>query len=248
MNHLQMNDTKTEFITFGTPHLLSKKNLDSITIGGTTVSCSKTIKFLGAFLDETSSFKQHVAAHAKLALCGIHLIKNVRKYLTMATTKMLMCTLVLSQLDCVNSILTNTSLTTIKLYQKIQNQAAQIIYKKTKWTSATSSMKQLHWLPIRYRCHFKCLTIVYKTLHGMGPAYLSGRLKIKNNTRNTWLTSSTTLYLEVPFNKKRSVADRGFSYMAAQHWNALPNHIKIASNLQQFNKIIKNIFLQYSYN
>ena len=51
MNHLQMNDTKTEFITFGTTHLLSKKNLDSITIGGTAVNCSKTIKFLGAFLD-----------------------------------------------------------------------------------------------------------------------------------------------------------------------------------------------------
>ena len=103
MNDLQMNDTKTEFISFGTPHLLSKKNLDSITIGGTTVSCLKTIKFLGAFLDETLSFKHHVAAHAKLALYGIHLIKNIRKYLTMATTKMLMCTLVLSQLDCVNS-------------------------------------------------------------------------------------------------------------------------------------------------
>ena len=27
MNHLQMNDTKTEFITFGTPQLLSKKTL-----------------------------------------------------------------------------------------------------------------------------------------------------------------------------------------------------------------------------
>ena len=63
MNHLQMNDTKTEFITFGTPpHLLSKKDLDSITVGGTTVSCSKTVKFLGAFLDETLSFRQHVAA------------------------------------------------------------------------------------------------------------------------------------------------------------------------------------------
>ena len=181
----KLNNTKTEFITFGTPHLLSKKNLESITVGGTTVSCSQTIKFLGTFLGETLSFKQHVAAHAKLALYGIHLIKNVRKYLTMATTKMLMCTLVLSQLDCVNSILTNTSLTTTKPYEKIQNQAAQIIYKKTKWTSATSSMKQLHWLPIRYRCHFKLLTIGYKTLHGMGPAYLSDRLKIKNNIRNT---------------------------------------------------------------
>ena len=119
-----MNDTKTEFITFGTTHMLSKKNFDSITIGGTTVNCSKTIKFPGALLDETLSFEQHVAAHAKLALYGIHLIKNVRKYLTMATTKMLMCTLVLSQLDCINSILTNTSLTTTKPYQKIQNQAA----------------------------------------------------------------------------------------------------------------------------
>lgn len=87
MNHLQMNDTKTKFITFGTTHLLSKKNLDSITFGGTTVNCSKTIKFLGTLLDETLSFKQHVAAHAKLALYGIHLIKNVSKYLTMATTK-----------------------------------------------------------------------------------------------------------------------------------------------------------------
>ena len=62
MNHLKMNDTKTEFITFGTPCLLSKKDLDSITVGGTTVSCSKAVKFLGAFLDETLSFKQHMAA------------------------------------------------------------------------------------------------------------------------------------------------------------------------------------------
>ena len=121
MNHLQMNDTKTEFITFGTTHLLNKKNLDSITIGDTTVNSTKTVKFLGVLLDETLSFKQHVAAHAKSTLYGIHLIKNVRKYLTMATTKMLMCTLVLSQLDCINSILTNTCLTTTKPYQKFRN-------------------------------------------------------------------------------------------------------------------------------
>ena len=102
MNHLQMNDTKTELITFGTTHLLNKKNLDSITFGDTTVKSSKMIKFLGVHLDETLSFKQHVATRAKSALYGIHLIKNVRKYLTMATTKMLMCTLVLSQLDYIN--------------------------------------------------------------------------------------------------------------------------------------------------
>ena len=109
-------------------------------------------------------------------------------------------------------------------------------------------MKQLHWLPIRYRCHFKLLTIVYKTLHGMGPAYLRNRLKVKNITRNTQLTSCSTLYLEVPFNKRRTVADRGFSYMAAQHWNVLPNHIKTAINLQQFKKLLKTYFFNIVYN
>ena len=161
---------------------------------------------------------------------------------------MLMCALVLSQLECINSILLNTSLTTTKPYQKIQNQAAQIIYKKTKWTSATSCMKQLHWLPIRYRNHFKLLTIVYKTLLGMGTTYLRKKLKIKNNIRNTQLSSSTTLYLDVPFNKKRCVADRGFSYMTAQHWNAFPHHIKRANILQQFIKLLKTHFFNIVYN
>ena len=130
MNHLQMNDTKTEFITFGKSHLLIKKYLDSITFGDTTVNGSKTIKFLGVLLDETLSFKQHVEACTKSALYEIHLIKNVRKYLTMATTKMLMCTLVLSQLDCINSILTNTSLTTTKAYQKFRTKLQELSIKR----------------------------------------------------------------------------------------------------------------------
>ena len=116
--------------------------------------------------------------------------------------------------------------------------------KKTKWTSATSCMKQLHWLPIRYRSHFKLLTIVYKTLHGMGPTYIRNRLKIKNNIRNMWLSSSTTLYLDVTLNKKRSVSDRGFSYMAAQHWNVLPDHIKRANkNYSNSKNYWKHIFI-----
>ena len=118
---------------------------------------------------------------------------------------------------------------------------------KTKRISAASSMKDLHWLPTRYRCCFKLLTIVYKSVHGVGPAYLSDRLKITKNTRNTSLAQSTTLYLVVPFNKTRRVADRGFCYVAVQHWNALANYIHIASNLQEFQKLSKTYFFNIVY-
>ena len=36
--------------------------------------------------------------------------------------------------------------------------------------------------------------------------------------------------------------------MAAQQWNALPNHSKTASNLQQFKKLLKTYFFNIVYN
>ena len=85
-----MDDTKTD-ITFGTAHLLNKKTLDSITFGDTTVKSSKTIKFLGVLLDDTLSFKQHVAPRAKSALWNTS-YQKCKEISDNGTTKMLMCT------------------------------------------------------------------------------------------------------------------------------------------------------------
>ena len=162
------------------------------------------VKFLNVIKDKTLSFRKHVAAKAKSALYGIHLIKSIQTYLTLDTTKMLMCALVLSQLDYINSILTNTPLSATTSDQKVQNQAAQIVYIGTKWNIATSCMKSPHLLPIRYRSHCKLLTFGNKTLHGMGPMYLSNRPKIKNNIRHRRQSTPTTLPLDIPFNRKKN--------------------------------------------
>ena len=41
---------------------------------------------------------------------------------------------------------------------------------------------------------------------------------------------------------QQEVLQIGFSYMAAQHWNPLLDHIKKANNLQQFKKLLKTHF------
>ena len=58
------------------------------------------------------------------------LIHNISKYINIGTTKMLLCTLVLSQLDYVNSILLKSPIATTKPYQTTQNIAAKLAYKK----------------------------------------------------------------------------------------------------------------------
>ena len=90
---------------------------------------------------------------------------------------MLLSTLVLSHLDYVNSILSMAPTTTIKPYQKIQNSAARVAYKKSKRDYAHMCLHELHWLPIKYRCTFKLLTIAYNTLHGNAPQYLKEKLQ-----------------------------------------------------------------------
>ena len=89
---------------------------------------------------------------------------------------MLLCSLVLSQLDYLNSVLTDLPKATLRPYNYIQRYAARLACNKTKRDSAQDYMKILHWLPIEFRTKFKLLTIVFKTLQGNGPSYLQRKL------------------------------------------------------------------------
>ena len=147
---------------------------------------------------------------------------------------MLLSTLVLSQLDYVNSILTRALITTTKPYQKIQNFAARVAFKKSNREDAYICLRELHLLPINTEATFKLFTIVYNTLHGNGPQYLVEKLQQKFPRLTRKSTSSGTT-LDIPFNRKKSLADRGFSYAAAVYWNDLPDHIRTAEDIKNSN-------------
>ena len=116
---------------------------------------------------------------------------------------MLLCTLVLSQLDYVNSILSRALTSTIKPYQAIQNFAARVAHKKSKKDDVHTCLQELHWLPIKYRTAFKLLTIVYNTLQREAPQYLQEKLKQKLFPRCTRQSASAGITLDVPFNRKK---------------------------------------------
>ena len=86
-------------------------------------------------------------------------------------------------------------------------------------------MKILHWLPIEFRTKFKLLTIVFKTLQGNGPRYLKTKLNTMTYWRTTRRSTTKGITLKVPFNKKKTYGDCGFTYTAATHWNMLPEYI-----------------------
>ena len=89
---------------------------------------------------------------------------------------MLLCTLVLSQLDYVNPILSRTLKTIIKPYQRVQNFAARVAYRKSRREDVYMCLQQLHLLAVKCRTMFKLLTITYNAVHGKAPHYLKEKL------------------------------------------------------------------------
>ena len=215
-NQLKMNDAKTEFIVIETLNSLQKNTLDNNEIGNTKIHQSSQIKFLGVFLDEKLSFKDHIQNRSKKASYNLRLISNICKYIDIDSKKILISTLVLSQLDYVNSILSRTPKTIIKPCQTVQNFAAKVAYKKSRREDVCVCLKHLHWLPVKYRTIFKLLTITYNAVHGKAPHYLKEKIKQKYYHRTTRQSTSTGITLDIPLNRKKSFADRGFSYSAAK--------------------------------
>ena len=44
-------------------------------------------------------------------------------------------------------------------------------------------LHDLHWLPVKYRVHFKMLLLTFKALNGMAPASISDLINVKKHAR-----------------------------------------------------------------
>ena len=88
----------------------------------------------------------------------------------------------------------------------------------------TPVLKKLHWLTIDLRIEFKILTVTYKTLHGLAPAYIKDLLQIYHVARD--LRSSNKNLLAVPAFNINSYGRLPFTVSAPLFWNSLPQHIR----------------------
>ena len=94
---------------------------------------------------------------------------RIRQYLTPEVAVLAVNALVSSHLDYCNSLFRALSCFNLHKLQSIQNTLARIVTNHRKYAHVTPILKQLHWLPVKYRCMFKTATLVYKFLHSGSP-------------------------------------------------------------------------------
>ena len=92
--------------------------------------------------------------------------------------------------------------------QRVQNAAARLRTLSRQYDHITPVLKELHWLPVRYRIHFKLLLLTFKALNGMAPAYISDLINVRRHTCYSLRSNIGTILLHPAGKMKKYFGDK----------------------------------------
>ena len=149
-NKLNLNPDKTEFIVFGAKDRYKwlSDSFPVIILGNclppTDSACSLDVLF-----DAKFCFTKHVNSVINSCFISLRDLHCIRRFLSVDTSVVIANALASSRLDYCNSLLRSLSSENAIRLQYVQNALARFVTGASKFTYITSSLKTLHWLPIR---------------------------------------------------------------------------------------------------
>ena len=96
----------------------------------------------------------------------------MKKYLDRDSLESVIHAFVSCRLDYCNSLLYGINKSHLDKLQRLKNCAARLVTGTHKYDHITPVLKELHWLPVRFRIHYTILLLCFKCFYGIDPSYL----------------------------------------------------------------------------
>ena len=247
-DRLMINDDKTELILIGSRQQFGKINdVCNISVGDYDIYPSSCVRNLGAWFDNKLSMSTHVTKICNAPFYDLHNIRRIKKYLSRDSLLTLIHAFITSRLDYCNGLLYGLPNTQIVKLQRVQNAAARLVLRLSKYSHISPALYQLHWLPVRHRVHFKILILTFKAIHGLAPKYIIELINIKPRSIYN-LRSNQSLLLDPPKGKMLvTLGDRSFSAAAPYLWNSLPAELRDIQSLAVFKCKLKTYLFRAAF-
>ena len=104
--------------------------------------------------------------------------------LIMNCAKRIACSLVGCRFDYASATLLGVSGNNLKRLQCFQNTLACVVARQCDCISIISLLKELHWLPVKWRIEYKVATMIYKQFEFNEPMYLQTIITSKVRRRS----------------------------------------------------------------
>ena len=209
-NVVMLNDAKTDILVVGPKAL--RHHLHPILTSLLVKPC-EDVKNVGVTLDADLNFQKHI--YLTLQRSAFYHLRNISRVcgvlFLLQDSEKLVHSFISSRLVYCSALYAGLTKQMLNKLQLIQNAAARILTRTSKFTHITPIPKSLHWLPVKQIIEFKILLLVFKSLNGLAPPYISDMISFYDPTR--YLRSSSKRLLTTP-RMNANAAHGAFSYCA----------------------------------
>ena len=247
-NHLLLNESKTEAIVFRSAAVRVTSVESTVDDCGAVVPLLPTIRDFGVILDNGLDMSAQVSNACRGAYFHLFRIAKIRKCLNTAACKTLVHSLVTSRIDYGKQVLYGISDRLLHRLDMVQRSAARVVLRIRHGDrqSMTAALKQLHWLPVKWRVEYKLLVLVFRALHDQTLAYLASLITPYVPSRA--LRSAGQALLTVPRHNLERYGRRSFSCAGPTLWNALLEDIRMTVNINAFKAQLKTHYFKVAFN
>ena len=201
-----------------------------LSIDNVPVEQVPSVKSLGIYIDDKL---------CKKIASAIGAIKRVKPFVPQSILLNIYYSLVPSHFDYCSLVWGNCGKTLSNKLQKRQNRVARVITSSNFDVDVDSLFHKLSWKDLKSQRQIQNALMVFKSLNGLVPEYLTSKF-IKRNESNYSLRDSVNK-LVVPF-PRTNYMKNSFSYSGATLCNSLPCNIRESGSLNQFKRLLYHNF------
>ena len=229
---------KTSFMNIGSrQNLLNIDNINII-IDNENISGVENQKLLGIIIDKTLSWDKQIDSVCLNISRRITLLKILSKYVDESSLKQYYNAYILPIFDYGCMIWGQCSTYNMNRLLKLQKRAARIILQADFMTPSKQMFQKLGWLTFTKRVQYHTCVMVFKSLNGLAPEYLTNLLTRQSETHSRNLRSNDKYMLKIPF-ARTAYYEKSFSVTGPRLWNSLPLQIRQSTGLNSFTKLLK---------
>ena len=176
-----------------------------------------SVKSLRIYIDENLTWHSHIDKLCKKIASAIGAIKRVKPFVPQSILLNIYYSLVQSHFDYCSLVWGNCGKTLSNKLQKLQNRAARVITSSNFDVDVDSLFHKLSWKDLNSQRQIQNALLVFKSLNGLVPAYLT--------SKSNYSLRNSVNKLVVPF-PRTNYMKNSFSYSGATLCNSFPCNIR----------------------
>ncbi len=226
-NDMQANPTKFQFMTTSINNVV-------LTLRGATIEQDDCVKLLGVNIDRKLDFRFHVSEVIRKCARQLNALRRQSKLLNVQAKKKVFNAFIRANLNYCPLVWINRNKTDLTRLEKVQERAVRLIY-NDKVSSYDDLLQRARVPSVLVRWQRVLATEVFKALKGISPPYIQDMFKQKDVPYNL---RASKIIIQPKCNTVKH-GTNSLTYQGSKLWNSLPEYVKNAESVNQFQSLIE---------